>query len=215
MRADAEHDLQHAAHLRDNELESAKRTAQKLWVAVWGLGALLTVAVIANAVQGVQHRWVIRYVEVDKASNQQRVIEPAAERYEPAQSVVEGTLEDAITALRRVSKDNQLMDDDWDKLKVCMTPAGRKRLLEYQTKDDPRKQVYPRSVQIISRLRKTARTYDFRWQEWQYDQSDNLKGTAMYSASITFERRDPRTEQELHACRAGIFVDTWTLGKDQ
>lgn len=212
------HDIEQARALRDNELESVKITQQKLWVTVWGLGTLLTVAVIGNTWQALSKPLpIMRYVEVDRASLTARVIDPAAERYEPSQDIAKGTLEGYIKTLRRKSKDSQRDKDDWNALKVCMTPNARKRLQTYEQEGDtPQKQKYPRDVQIVTRLFKTTRTYDFRWQEWRYGQDGQQDGpTVFYSASLTFERRDPRTDQEVQHCPTGIFLDTWTLGKDQ
>lgn len=208
-------ELELAALLRDNELESAKLTARNWRHGAWGLGVLLAVSVLGNVYQGTQSHWMIRYVEVDKASMQSRVIEPAAERYEPSTDIVKKALKTAIKTLRSVSEDTQRMDDDWNALKVCTTKTGKERLREYETREAPRKPKYPRDIQITSLLRKTARSYDVRWTEWQYGQNKLVETTTPYSGSLLIERRDPKNDAELAHCPEGIFLDNFTLAKDQ
>lgn len=208
-----------AAEERDNELFSAKESAKSWRNWTYGLGVLLGIAVIGNTWQSLSKPLpIIRYVEVDRASNQARVVDPAAERYEPSKDIVKAVLESDIKALRSVSIDKQLMNDNLNTLRICATPTGRQLIRTYLSKEDPRLQKKPRAVQMITRLERTPRTYEFRWQEWTYNESGQQDGPTVppfYSASLTFERRDPRTEQELHECPTGIFLDTWTLGKDQ
>jgi len=213
----SEHDIEIAATIRDNELESSKTTIRKQTYTQWGLTALLAIATIGNIYQGTQHRWIIRYVEVDKASMQARVIDPAAERYEPSQAIVKSVLSSYVRTLRYASEDRQAMDDDLNVLRICSTPAARQRIRTYETTPDaPKQQRFPREVQIISKLALGARSYTMRWQEWKYGQDKRQDGPpTFYSARLTFERRDPKTEQELTNCPTGIFLDEWTLGKDQ
>ena len=202
--------------LREDLLAAARSRAEGWRRFAWLLALLLGCAVVGNVWQGTQHHWVIRYVEVDKASQTQRVIEPAAERYEPSEAIVHGVLSDAIVALRAIGTDREHVEETWEKVRLCTTGRGYELLKQEEARlDSPKKQKLPRRVVIVRILKKTPRSYDLRWMEYQYNDKMTLMSTQTYGGIVTFERRDPKTEAELQTCRAGIFLDTWNWGKDQ
>jgi type IV secretory pathway TrbF-like protein len=201
--------------LRETLLGQANARAAAWKAFAWTVVVVLALSVVGNVLQGTRQRWTMYYVEIDKASKDARVIEPAAERYEPSVAIAQDVLSKAIKTIRGVGIDDEQRQEAWQDLRVCMTQKGLVQLKQYESREHPLAPQPPRKVEIVRILRQTARTYDLRWVEYQYNEKRELASTMSYGAILTFERRDPRTEAERRACPTGIFLDWWSLGKDQ
>jgi type IV secretory pathway TrbF-like protein len=201
-------------HDRADELGEVTLLAKERRKWSWFLASLLALSVMGNIGQGLQKTVTARWVEVDKASMTQRVLTPPAEAYEPAESIVRWVLSQMVIDLRSVPTDPALLEQRWEHLRRCTTKNGAALLKKYELKEHPTEQRLPRKVEIAHIRKKTPRSYDIRWVEWQYDKDKVLKKTETFSGMLSFERLTPTTEEALQGCLAGIMLEDWDRGKD-
>jgi len=205
----------HGHKERADELGEVTLLAKERRKWSWFLASLLALSVMGNIGQGLQKTVTAKWVEVDKASMTQRVLTPPAESYEPAESIVKWVLSQMVIQIRSVPTDAEILEQRWRQIRLCTTKHGAALLKEYEAKEHPTAQRLPRRVEIAHIRKRTLRSYDLRWVEWQYNKDNLLTKPETYSGTLTFERLTPTTEEALQGCVAGIMLEDWARGKDQ
>jgi|ERR1043166_354553 type IV secretion system protein VirB5 len=209
-----DHHFYEGRKYRTDDLGDVLAHAAKSHGLVYGAGILLLCSILGNIYQGTLPHWKPYYIIEDSASGAMRVLGPAPEHYDPSQATIKRDLREFVETLRGISTDKALMRQRWTLAFGRVTSTGRKHLDEYFAQRKPLEQRAPILIEVLRLLPRTAHVWDVRWVEVVHNDKGERLTQETYSGLFTVEIREPRTEDQMQANPAGIWMQEWTWSKE-
>jgi type IV secretion system protein VirB5 len=198
---------QRAGQLWDERIGSARVQARNWRLMAFGCLGLSTALSGGLLWQGLQSRVVPYVVAVDRLG-EARAVTPADADYHPTDPQIAWFLSRFITDVRSVSLDPVLMRRDWLSTYDFATKRGAIFLGDYARAADPFGHVGTRtvSVQVISVVRASDRSFQVKWIETAYDRGAQA-GTSHWTAILTVVLNPPSSAETLRKNPLGLYVD--------
>jgi type IV secretion system protein VirB5 len=205
---------QRAGQLWDERIGSARVQAHN-WRRM-AFGCLLLSAGMASGLvwQSGQSRIKPYVVEVDRLG-EARAVAPAEHDYRPTDPQIAWQLSHFIQNVRGISLDPVLIRRAWLEAYDFTTDRGALALGDYARSREPFARLGERtiSVQVVSVLRASDRSFQVKWIESEYVRGAPA-GTARWTAILTLETRPPRSADALRRNPLGIYVDALSWSRD-
>lgn len=198
---------QRAGQLWDERIGSARVQARSWrWMA---FGMLTLSGAMAGSLvwQSQQSRVTPFVVEVDRLG-EARAVTPAEAGFRPTDPQIAWHLAKFIENVRGVSLDPVLMRRNWLSAYDFTTARGAQYLGNYARAADPFARIGERtvSVQVISVIRASERSFQIKWAETAYERGSET-GTSRWTAILTIVAKPPVSADTLRKNPLGIYVD--------
>lgn len=197
---------------RDDELgEMAVRMANQRLYALISHGITLLVLLLLFFTVTLPKR-VLQVVEVDRSSGDVRLATTPWDQYAPLPASYTSQLRRDLDALRKVTMDKEDMRKQHAEARVRMTDQGKQQYAAWLKERKPFEQKDPTTIEFLGPpLHGEGLTWEVRWRETTY--GHQLKPET-WRGRFTFIRAVPKTEDERIATPLGLFLDTWSWGRE-
>lgn len=205
---------QRAGQAWDERIGSARVQARNWRLAAFG-GLFLSAMLSAGLVwQSAQSRIVPYVVEVDRLG-EARSVAPAVQDFRPTDGQVAWHLSRFIANVRSISLDPVLMRQNWLSAYDFASGPAVRFLDEFARAAAPFAQVGKRtiSVQVISVVRASDRSFQLKWIETNYEQGSPL-GTSRWTAILAVDMRPPANADALRKNPLGLYVEAIDWSKE-
>ena len=201
-----------AAEVWDDRLGCAAVQAANWRLAAIGVMALtgllgVTLAVAASRAEAVVYR-------VDVGPGDERVIVAGSEKVQPSDAQIAYVLTRFIANIRSLSSDPIIVRSNWHDAYAHLTDRGAEQLNRHALAADAFAKIGTRtvSVEVISVVRTSNRTFAIRWVETAYENGLQIAAEGFTGViEIVFE--PPRTTEALLANPSGIYVHSFASSR--
>jgi type IV secretory pathway TrbF-like protein len=197
---------------REDELgEAAVRRANWRYMAfaAMGLSGLLILLVFVLII--LLRQVPVRVITVTDASGDVRLAQDDWRQYVPPSTAYVAQLRDDIITLRTITIDKEDMRRHHVRTRWRMTDEAKTLYNEYERTRKPFEQKEPVQVEILSVLHDGGLTWDVRWRETTYSDKITIE---QWRGKFTLIKAKPQREEERQATPLGIFLNTWSWGKE-
>ena len=198
---------QRAGQIWDERIGSARVQARNWRLMAFGCLVLSTGLSGGLVWQSMQSRVVPYVIEVDELG-EARSVAPVEEGYNPTDPQIAWHLGRFIGNVRSVSLDPVLMRQNWLSAYDFVSERGARFLNEHARSAQPFARVGDRtvSVQVISVVRASDRSFQVKWIETAYERG-SLAGTSRWTAILSVQVKQPASADELRQNPLGLRID--------
>jgi type IV secretory pathway TrbF-like protein len=198
---------QRAGQLWDERIGSARVQARNWRWMAFGMLTLSGAMAASLVWQSQQSRVTPFVVEVDRLGEARAVtaVEPDCRPTDPQ---IAWHLAKFIENVRGVSLDPVLLRRNWLSAYDFATARGAQYLGDYARTADPFARIGERtvSVQVISVIRASERSFQIKWAETAYERGSEA-GSSRWTAILTIVAKPPASADTLRKNPLGIYVD--------
>lgn len=161
------------------------------------------------------------YIEVNTCTHTLHHLGATVDNFGPPLDAVQQELARFIHLLRRVSPNKEAMARDWVEVFHHVTPRGAETLRAYMAHEQPLAPQTARAVEVGQLVAVTPVTghapitYYVEWIEILVSDGGAWQAPQGYSGEVSWVHRAPQSAAEIAQNVLGVYIDTWTITKEQ
>lgn len=205
---------QKAGQVWDERIGSARVQARNWRLMALGLLAALTATSGALVWRSLQSA-VTPYVVEIEPDGSVRAVAPVLAAFEPSDAQIAHQLAGFVEHIRGLSIDPVVVRQNWLKAYDMVTDKAALTLGQYARDNDPFADIgrRSRSVDVISVVRSTDKSFEVRWLEKTYE-NGALTDARRYTGHFTLVQNTPRDAETLRANPLGIYIHSLNWNED-